>query len=750
MRFIFSLILINTVLFNNAQQTNNSLQLDTFTHKEYLPSITVVGTDTRTTTYQLPEIVGTHIYAGKKNALVVVNNVNGNVVTNTMRQILAKVPGIHIWESDGSGLQIGVATRGLSANRSWDFNVRQNGFDISADPFGYPEAYYNPPMHAVQRLQIVKGAGSLQFGPQLGGMLNYVLKDGSDIQKPLSIESNQTTGSFGLINTYNAIGGTYKKLNYYTFFDHRSADGYRTNSKYNANTGFATMNYQLNNKLKIGFEFLKYSMLSQQPGGLTDAQLGVNSKQSFRARNWMNIDWTTASSTIDYKLNDNNIFNLKIFYLNGDRNSIGFINSINIQDTINKSTNDYNHRTIDIDRYRNAGAELRYLTNYTIGKISNSLTASVRYFNGKTHRLRNGKGSTGFDFNTNNLNTNNLNTNYPGDLNFTTNNIAASVENVIRLNKLLIIPGVRWEKLTATGSGRIGLNSNGSENLMNAESRNRNFALFGLATEYHLKTGEIYANITQSYRPIQFADLAVSATTDVVDANLKDSRSYSIDLGYRAKIKNYLNFDVNVYYLNYGNRIGTIVQLRPDLTSYNLRTNVGTSISKGVEALVEFNFMQAGLLNKNFGEISFFTSYSYNSSLYDDFIVITKNADNTLKETNLKNKKVENAPDHILRTGLTYFYKSFSLTTQLNYVSSTFADATNTVLPNAAATVGLIPAYTVVDIAASYRHKKYSFKAGLNNVTNAVYFTRRAGGFPGPGLMPSDARNFFISVGVKL
>jgi Fe(3+) dicitrate transport protein len=745
MRYIISLILLLAFFNIHAQKSNDAILLDTFTHKEYLPSITVVGTDTRTTTYQLPEIVGTHIYAGKKNALVVVNNINGNIATNTMRQILAKVPGIHIWESDGSGLQIGIATRGLSANRSWDFNVRQNGFDISADPFGYPEAYYNPPMQAVQRLQIVKGAGSLQFGPQIGGMLNYVLKDGSDINKPFSIESQQTAGSFGLLNTYNAIGGTHKKSNYYAFFDHRAADGYRTNSAYKANTGYGTYNYQVNSKLKMGVELLKYYMLSQQPGGLTDAQLAVDSKQSFRARNWMNIDWTTASSTIDYKLNENNIFNLKIFYLQGDRNSIGFINPINILDTINKTTNDYNHRTIDIDRYRNAGAELRYLTNYYIGNVSNSLTASVRYFNGKTHRLRNGKGSTGFDYNIHNLNTT-----YPGDLNFTTTNIAASVENVIRLKKLLIIPGIRWETLTATGSGRIGMNANGTENLMNAENRKRSFILFGLATEYHLKTGEIYGNITQSYRPIQFADLAVSATTDVVDANLKDSRSYSIDLGYRAKIKNHFNFDVNLYYLNYGNRIGTIVQLRPDLTSYNLRTNVGTSISKGIEALVEFNFMQAGLLGKKYGEIALFTTYSYNSSLYDDFIVITKNADNTLKETNLKNKKVENAPDHILRGGLTYLYKSFSLTTQLSYVSSTFTDATNIIQPNAAATVGLIPAYTIIDIAASYRYKKYNVKAGLNNLTNAVYFTRRAGGFPGPGLMPSDARNFFISVGVKL
>ena len=111
---------------------------------------------------------------------------------------MAKVPGIHTWESDGSGIQIGMATRGLSPNRSWEFNVRQNGYDISSDPFGYPEAYYTPQLQAVQRLQIVRGAGALQYGPQFGGMLNFILRDGSDIQKSIELETQNTAGSFGL------------------------------------------------------------------------------------------------------------------------------------------------------------------------------------------------------------------------------------------------------------------------------------------------------------------------------------------------------------------------------------------------------------------------------------------------------------------------------------------------------------------------------------------------------------------------
>ena len=740
---LFVLLFCLTGLTLSAQ---HHLETDTLTAKEFLPDVTVVGKDTRHDIHQLPEIVGTHIFAGKKNALIVLNNVNGNIVTNNMRQVLAKVPGIHIWESDGSGIQIGIATRGLSPNRSWDFNVRQNGYDISADPFGYPEAYYNPPLQAVQRLQIVKGAGSLQYGPQLGGMLNYVLHNGSEINKPFAFESQQTFGSFGLVNTFNAIGGERKKDHYYAFFDHRNANGWRSNSRYKTNTGFGTYTYRFNDKWKLGVEVLRYSMLSQQPGGLTDSLFAVNAQQSFRSRNWMNIEWGTAALNADYKINENNIFNLKVFGLRGDRSSIGYINGINIQDTIRANTLAYANRSIDVEHYRNYGAELRYLSHYTLAGISNSLTAAARYYYGNTNRLRNGKGDTGSDFNANIQDPT-----YPTALDFINHNLAFSVENVIRLTKkFILIPGARWESVAGTADGRIGYQTNGSEIRITKENRSRNFLLLGIGAEYHIGNTEFYANYTESYRPIQFGDLSANPTTEVVDPNLRDGSAYNIDLGYRGKIKNYLFFDMGVYYLNYANRIGVITQQRTDLSTYNYRSNVGTSISKGFEGLVEFNFMRAKLVEKQAGEISVFASYSYTHARYDNLKVITKGVANTLIETNLRNKKVENAPEHILRTGINYYYKGLTVTGQLSYVSSTYADAANTEKPNAAATTGLIPAYTITDFAVSYKMQDYRFKAGINNVTDARYFTRRAGGYPGPGLMPSDARSFYVSVGFTL
>lgn len=160
---VFSLMMM-MLHATNAQTKKEST--DTL-HIRSLPDVTVVGRNSKSDYQQMPEVVGTNIYAGKKNALIVLDNVQGNVVTNNMRQVLAKVPGIHIWESDPSSIQIGIAARGLSPNRSWEFNVRQNGYDIAADPFGYPEAYYNPQLQSVQRIEIVRGQGSLQYGPNL-------------------------------------------------------------------------------------------------------------------------------------------------------------------------------------------------------------------------------------------------------------------------------------------------------------------------------------------------------------------------------------------------------------------------------------------------------------------------------------------------------------------------------------------------------------------------------------------------------
>jgi Fe(3+) dicitrate transport protein len=729
-KYILSILLI-LGLNQPIQAQTIKTKTDT-TQWHSLKDVTVVGRNSKSDYQQLPEIVGTNIYAGKKNALIVLENVQGNITNNTMRQVLAKVPGIHIWESDPSGIQIGIAARGLSPNRSWEFNVRQNGYDIAADPFGYPEAYYNPQLQAVQRIEIVRGQGALQYGPQFGGMVNYILKNGSEINKPVEFESQQTIGSNGLLNSFNAIGGKKGKVNYYTFFDQRNGEGWRNNSQFFTKAGFGSVTYRFTNQFSLTFELMHSQFRSQQPGGLTDAQIKQDAQQSFRSRNWFDIKWTTPAITLQYEINDHSRWYTKIFGTIGDRNSVGFLQGIAVKDTINAATNQYNNRIVNLDRYRNYGIESRLITNYLIGKMKNTVSGGIRLYTGTTDRLADGKGTTGsnYDVSVTGL--------YPRDVRFESNNAAAFIENIFRLSdQLYIIPGIRYEWLEGAASGRNGLSSTGMAINLQDITRSRSFVLGGIGTEFHLTPQtELYANISQAYRPIQFANLQAPPTTDVIDPDLKDARGYNVDIGYRGKVNNYLQFDVSGFYLQYNNRVGTI---SPTGTNYRLITNVGASTSKGIETYIEFNPVRA-FTKSTKADVIVFSSYAYTDAQYSG----------NHQDAHTKGKNVENAPQHIFRGGISAGYQSLLFTTQLSYVSGTYSDANNTVTVSDNATTGYIPAYAITDLTASYKFSKnLNLKAGINNLWDARYFTRRAGGYPGPGAMPGDGRTFFVSLGMR-
>lgn len=738
-RKTFTLLIATNLYLSSFAQTNDAVTADTVPAK-YLAEITVVGRGSKSDYQQMPEVVGTNIYAGKKSSLIVLDNVQGNVVTNNMRQVLAKVPGIHIWESDPSGIQIGIAARGLSPNRSWEFNVRQNGYDIAADPFGYPEAYYNPQLQGVQRIEIVRGAGSLQYGPQFGGMVNYILRNGSEINKPFEAETQQTVGSNALFNSYNAIGGKTDKIHYYTFFDHRNGAGWRQNSRYYTNAGFGTFTYVFSPKFSLTAEIMRSNIRSQQPGGLTDAQIKENARQSFRSRNWFDVTWTTPALTANYQISEKTRWNTKLFATIGDRNSVGYLQPITIKDSINLQTGEYNNRELNIDQYRNYALESRIITDYSLGKIQNTLSGGVRLYTGETYRQALGKGTTGSDYDMTVIGE------YARDVRFKSNNVAAFVENVFRLfdNKVLLIPGIRYEWLEGSASGRNGFAANGDAIILQNISRSRSFLLAGVGAEYHVTPlTEFYANYTQAYRPIQFANLQAPPTTDIVDPNLQDAKGYNIDLGYRGKVKNFIQFDVSTFYLQYNNRVGTVTINNPvgaTPASYRLVTNVGASTSKGVETYMEFNLVRAFTTNTN-ADLILFSSYSYLDARYG----------NNHKDATTKGKKVENASANIFRGGLSAGYKGFLLTGQVSYVDKAYSDANNTVAPSANGNVGLIPAYTITDLTATYRFSRgLNLKAGVNNVFDKRYFSRRAGGYPGPGALPGDGRTVFLSVGAKL
>ena len=46
-------------------------------------------------------------------------------------------------------------------------------------------------------------------------------------------------------------------------------------------------------------------------------------------------------------------------------------------------------------------------------------------------------------------------------------------------------------------------------------------------------------------------------------------------------------------------------------------------------------------------------------------------------------------------------------------------------------------------------YKKFKLEAGINNALDTKYFTRRATGYPGPGIIPSINRNFYTTLQIR-
>jgi Fe(3+) dicitrate transport protein len=112
--------------------------------------------------------------------------------------------------------------------------------------------------------------------------------------------------------------------------------------------------------------------------------------------------------------------------------------------------------------------------------------------------------------------------------------------------------------------------------------------------------------------------------------------------------------------------------------------------------------------------------------------------------------EVEFVPAVNLKTGIRLGYKNFKTSFQYTALTSQYSDATNATDGGVSAVVGLIPSYSIMDLSFQYTYTRFRVEFTVNNLANRMYFTRRATGYPGPGILPSDGRSFFVTLQVKI
>lgn len=681
----------------------------------------------------LPAIKGTYIFSGRKSESINLLYTPADIANKTGRQVFAKIPGIQVFDMDGSGNQLNISARGLDPHRGWEFNIRKDGIITNSDMYGYPASHFSMPLESIERIEIVRGTGSLQYGAQFGGMINYISKQG-DSSRPFSFENSTTIGSYNLVSNFSSIGGRKGRFSYYAYYQRRAKNGYRWNEESQSEAQSVQLRYDATDKLSIKLEWSRSQYLHRIPGPLTDSMFYADPRQATRGRNFYSPDIHIPALNINWKAGALTHVQLLVSAVLGSRSSVLFDRPTNVKDTINRLTNEYNHRQVDIDNYHSYTAELRILQQYHTGKQISTLAAGIQYMNNDLHRRQQGRGTTGSDFN--------LNLASPGwgrDIHLYTKNIAVFAENRFQVSRTLAVnAGFRFEQGATDMKGTIIYYPDNQLPV----SIQRRFPLFGANFSWKpTEEVELYGAWSQAFQPMYFKDLIPSSLFEKVDPAIKDARGYNAEIGLRGSWK-FLRWDITAFQLRNNNRFGALAQTDAQGNFITLRTNTGNSVNNGIEL-----FIQADWFLGNRTGLSLFSSTAIMDAHYTSGSLKSGNAN-----VNIRNNKVEGAPELITRNGIHFRYHSIGINLQYSYTAATFADALNTREPlKSTGAVGLVPAYSLWDLAASFRIAKIlELRANLNNLMNKQYFTKRPAFYPGPGVWPSDGRNVSLTVICRL
>ena len=483
--------------------------------------------------------------------------------------------------------------------------------------------------------------------------------------------------------------------------------------------------------------FLEY--LAQQAGGLNDSMFDLNPYQSVRSRNWFKVNWLLYNAKLTHRFSDQTLFSFNLFGLNASRDAIGF--RTNRVDQVDS----FEERDLIKGKFRNFGFESRLIHNYSILEKKSTLLLGGKFYRANNSNQQ-GPGSDGYGPDFSIKSEQYIDYQAQSYYDYPNLNIALFGEQILYLNeKLSITPGFRLEHIATGSKGsykNINLDAAGNlllnETIFSDEIRKRSFVLFGVGTSYKPNEYlEIYNNISQNYRSVTFADISIVNPAYVINPEITDEKGYNLDLGVRGVFNKTISYDISLFGLIYNDRIGFVQKLFQDGNVKSERGNVGNAFIFGLESLVDFNLVKLLNIDYNYGA-SFFVNTSIIDSKYKSSDI-----------NGITGKKVEFVPRLNLKSGFKFSFKDLSTSVQYTYMSEQYTDASNSINSNLSGVIGLIPSYDVLDISLAYKYQKFKIESGINNVLNNAYFTRRATGYPGPGIIPSPPKNIYLTLELK-
>lgn len=658
---------------NDNKSSSRQLQDSVTLHFDF-PQLDVVGVKERLTN----KIPGSASLINSQTMLTF-QPLSGNEIIRTMA-------GVNVVDEEGTGLRLNLGVRGLDPDRSRTLLVLEDGIPVALAPYGEPEMYYTPAIERMTGLELLKGSGSILWGPQtIGGVLNY-----KTVDPPVEPSSyiNLRGGQGGLFSLYGSYGTYFDGAGIQVGVLHKQADRIGTTTM-NVDDITAKLKFRLDDRSQIGVKLSFYNEESNSTYlGLTQSMYDAGDYYTVMApHDKLNVRRYAGSISHNYILSESSFIKTNIYayttsrnWLRQDFSRTKVTNPVAVfgDTTASRGAVYMRNSTGNRDRqFEVLGAESRFNTVYQFAGISNELDAGARLLWEKAYEQRvNGK-----KFNA-----------VSGDL----------VEDEIRTGRafsifaqnrfhvspdLTITPGARLETFSFL---RDIYRISSKDTSLKGED-NMVTIIPGIGANYMLNDAvSFFAGVHKGYAPPRIKDAISNSGTSL---KLDAEESVNSEIGMRWQSRS-LEFELTYYLLDFSNQVIPVSQSSGGSgTGY---VNGGATSHSGVEFSISH---RSPYLFGNLFSISTSFNATYSNAVYSSDRFVSEGG----SVYNANGNRLPYSPEVISNLNVCFLFGSgLSLNAGVVYTAEQYADELNTAAPDAAGETGLISAYTLLDFTARY------------------------------------------------
>lgn len=495
----------------------------------------------------------------------------------TINEALRKVPGIYARDEEGMGLRPNIGIRGLNPTRSSKVLLLEDGLPLAFAPYGDNATYYHPPVERFERIEVLKGAGQIEFGPQtVGGVINYITPAPPE---ELSGRVQVAGGNRDFREAHVEIGDTIERTGWLLSATKKQADGARDNMNLDIADVAAKLTHALNDRHALTF---RASHLREDSDltytGLTLAEYQANPRGNVFVNDEFELYRSGASATHRYAPSANVELTTSVYWSHFDRD--WWRQSSNSGQRPNDASDPACGGLANLNtscgnegrlrEYTTRGVEPRLTLRGRWLGVDTELKAGLRWHEEKQKRIQaNGDTPTARAPGTG------PNAGIREDQERRAEAASGFVEANFALGAFTVSPGVRYESIDYERRNFL----NGARGTSSLDQ-----VIPGLGVTWRASEAiSVFAGAHRGFAPPRVEDIITPAGGAV---DLDPELSWNYELGIRAKPARGVSLELTGFRLDFENQI---VPSSVAGGSGAALTSAGETIHQGLEALADLN-----------------------------------------------------------------------------------------------------------------------------------------------------------------